>query len=99
MRVEFKGSGYELLVGKVDEVVAEKLSELGDELTSTKLIELAGEWTELNDYVHFHGPDEDEISIEVDGEEIDVEVGEPDDFDLPEMINSFGIKDDGTRFI
>ena len=99
MRVEFKGSGFELLVGKIDAAVGEELGEIGDELTSAKLIEVAGEWTELNDYVHYHGPDEDEITIEVDGEEIDPDLAEPDDFNLPEMINSFGIKDDGARFI
>lgn len=99
MRIEFKGSGFELLVGKIGEVVGKELAEIGDELTSEKLIDIAGEWTEINDYVHYHGPDEDEIILEIDGTEIDPNIGEPNDFDLPEMINSFGIKDDGARFI
>ena len=38
MRVEFKGSGFELLVGKIDEAVGEELAEIGDELTSANFI-------------------------------------------------------------
>tara|TARA_B100001059_G_C17824969_1_gene580785 strand:- start:162 stop:707 length:546 start_codon:yes stop_codon:yes gene_type:complete len=99
MRIEFVGSGYELLVGKLTDEQGEKFSEIGDDLTADAISEIAGDWTELNHYVHFNGPDEDDCVMTVDGEETDPELAEPDDFDLSEMINNFGIKDDDTRFI
>jgi len=87
MRIEFVGSGYELLVGRIDEEAGLKFQEIGDELTTQSLQEVVGEWTEINDYVHFNGPDEDDCIMEVDGNEEDPNTGSPDDFNIKEMIN------------
>jgi hypothetical protein len=99
MKIEFVGSGYELVVGKLSDEAGEKLSKIGDDFTTDALQEIVGEWTELNHYVHFNGPDEDDCVMEVDGEEQDSNFGEPDDFDIKRMIDHFGIKKDGTRYI
>ncbi len=99
MRIEFKGSGYELLVGKLSEEQGEQFKEIGGQLSAKSIEEIAGEWTELNDYIHFNGPDEDDCSMLVDGEETDHDPGEPDDFNIKEMINHYEIKSEGTRYI
>ena len=40
MRIEFVGSGYELLVGRIDEEAGLKFQEIGDELTTQSLQEV-----------------------------------------------------------
>lgn len=97
--IQIVGNGMELLVGEMSSDKALALAERNGNLDQEGFISIVGEWTEYNDFLHYHGPNADEFQLLYKGQEVEVEFESPDEFGLEELPSEWKIKEGGVRYI